>query len=134
MAPNLVTLVGLIINIAGAVIYLFFDTSLEAPMPAWMYFFSATAAFTYQTLDAVDGKQARRTGTSSPLGQLFDHGNISSYLLISMMLIELVGCDAVSLFFGIMAFCQIARTGTSWEFFLLTMSLSVRNLLSKECS
>lgn len=28
----------------------------------------------YQTLDNVDGKQARRTGTSSPLGELFDHG------------------------------------------------------------
>ena len=25
-------------------------------------------------MDAVDGKQARRTGSSSPLGQLFDHG------------------------------------------------------------
>lgn len=25
-------------------------------------------------MDAVDGKQARRTGTSTPLGQLFDHG------------------------------------------------------------
>lgn len=28
----------------------------------------------YQTLDNVDGKQARRTGTSSGLGELFDHG------------------------------------------------------------
>jgi hypothetical protein len=28
----------------------------------------------YQTLDAIDGKQARRTGTSSPMGELFDHG------------------------------------------------------------
>jgi phosphatidylglycerophosphate synthase len=25
-------------------------------------------------LDAIDGKQARRTGSSSPLGELFDHG------------------------------------------------------------
>lgn len=25
-------------------------------------------------MDALDGKQARRTGSSSPLGQLFDHG------------------------------------------------------------
>lgn len=25
-------------------------------------------------MDAVDGKQARRTKSSSPLGQLFDHG------------------------------------------------------------
>lgn len=28
----------------------------------------------YSTMDNVDGKQARRTGTSSPLGELFDHG------------------------------------------------------------
>jgi len=30
--------------------------------------------FLYQTLDAIDGKQARRTKSSTPLGQLFDHG------------------------------------------------------------
>jgi phosphatidylglycerophosphate synthase len=29
---------------------------------------------TYLNLDSIDGKQARRTGTSSPLGELFDHG------------------------------------------------------------
>lgn len=68
MAPNLITLVGLIINISGAVIYLKYDTTWTEKMPAWMYFFSATCSFLYQTLDAVDGKQARRTGTSSPLG------------------------------------------------------------------
>eukprot|EP00918_Siedleckia_nematoides_P054813 GHVU01119725.1.p1 GENE.GHVU01119725.1~~GHVU01119725.1.p1 ORF type:complete len:270 (-),score=25.14 GHVU01119725.1:2775-3584(-) len=28
----------------------------------------------HQTLDVIDGKQARRTNSSSPLGQLFDHG------------------------------------------------------------
>jgi len=28
----------------------------------------------YQSLDAIDGKQARRTGTSGPLGEMFDHG------------------------------------------------------------
>lgn len=28
----------------------------------------------YSTLDNVDGKQARRTQSSSPLGELFDHG------------------------------------------------------------
>lgn len=30
--------------------------------------------FIYQSLDAIDGKQARRTGASSPLGEVFDHG------------------------------------------------------------
>jgi ethanolaminephosphotransferase len=27
----------------------------------------------YSTMDNVDGKQARRTGTSSPLGELFEY-------------------------------------------------------------
>ena len=30
--------------------------------------------FIYQSLDAIDGKQARRTNSSTPLGELFDHG------------------------------------------------------------
>ncbi len=30
--------------------------------------------FAYQSLDAIDGKQARRTGSATPLGELFDHG------------------------------------------------------------
>ena len=34
----------------------------------------AIGIFLYQTLDGCDGKQARRTGTSSPLGEFFDHG------------------------------------------------------------
>ena len=74
MAPNLITLIGLVINIIGAVMYLPYDTTWTMKFPPWMYFVSATCAFMYQTFDAVDGKQARRTGTSSPLGQLFDHG------------------------------------------------------------
>lgn len=39
-----------------------------------------------QTFDAVDGKQARRTNSSSPLGELFDHGNslISSCIWLCM--------------------------------------------------
>ena len=97
MAPNLITLVGLIINISGSVIYLFYDTSFTKLMPAWMYFITATCAFIYQTMDAVDGKQARRTGTSSPLGQLFDHGKFQNF--------KLEGCDAVNVFFGIVGFC-----------------------------
>ena len=34
---------------------------------------ACTRAFRYQTLDNVDGKQARRTGTSSGLGELFEY-------------------------------------------------------------
>ena len=35
---------------------------------------SAACLWLYSTFDNVDGKQARRTGSSSPLGELFDHG------------------------------------------------------------
>ncbi len=43
-------------------------------IPAWVLVLAAIGLFVYQTLDACDGKQARRTGNSSSLGELFDHG------------------------------------------------------------
>ena len=43
-------------------------------VPGWALLLCGLGLFVYQTLDAVDGKQARRTGSSSPLGELFDHG------------------------------------------------------------
>lgn len=39
-----------------------------------MAFLWAFCLFMYQSMDAIDGKQARRTGMSGPLGELFDHG------------------------------------------------------------
>lgn len=42
--------------------------------PSWAYLQAALGLFLYQTLDATDGKQARRTNSASPLGELFDHG------------------------------------------------------------
>jgi phosphatidylglycerophosphate synthase len=48
--------------------------SLPVQAPAWVNYYAAAAIFIYQTLDALDGKQARRTGTGSCLGELFDHG------------------------------------------------------------
>lgn len=43
-------------------------------MPNWLYGLAALCYFFYRMLDEMDGKQARRTGNSSPLGMLFDHG------------------------------------------------------------
>jgi ethanolaminephosphotransferase len=47
---------------------------LVGPGPAWLYYSFAAGLWAYSTMDNIDGKQARRTGTSSPLGELFDHG------------------------------------------------------------
>jgi ethanolaminephosphotransferase len=76
MAPNLVTLIGLVVNMLGCTIFYFWDTKFDkdVEIPVWVYLFSVSCLFFYQTMDAIDGKQARRTGSSSPLGQLFDHG------------------------------------------------------------
>ena len=44
--------------------------------PWWVYFLNGAAGLIYLHLDCIDGKQARRTKSSSPLGQLFDHGQL----------------------------------------------------------
>ena len=81
-APNAITLVGFILVIVAAgSIYLF--GNLGDPVSSGQAVFFAICIFTYQTLDNIDGKQARRTGTSTPLGMLFDHGcdSMSCFLL-----------------------------------------------------
>jgi len=70
LAPNTITLLGLII-VAISVLFVLNVENQENP---WLWVFVAFALMTYTTLDAIDGKQARRTNSSSPLGELFDHG------------------------------------------------------------
>lgn len=51
-----------------------FKSCIFFQIPRWASFLCGFGLFVYQSLDAIDGKQARRTGSSSPLGELFDHG------------------------------------------------------------
>ena len=74
LAPNLVTLLGFLPLVLSYILGSVVSPSFETPPPRWLMLFSTLALFVYQTMDALDGKQARRTGSSSPLGQLFDHG------------------------------------------------------------
>ncbi|THG21512.1 hypothetical protein TEA_029756 [Camellia sinensis var. sinensis] len=61
-------------------------------------------SFCNMTFDAVDGKQARRTSSSSPLGELFDHG-----------------CDALACAFASLAFgSTIMSGGTTFWFWVIT--------------
>lgn len=48
-------------------------------------------------IDGIDGKQARRTGTSGPLGELFDHG-VDSYsaALIPIYMFSIFGTHATT--------------------------------------
>ncbi len=51
----------------------------------------------YLNFDAIDGKQARRTGTSGPLGELFDHGKNRWKKLVNKGFVINLGCDAINL-------------------------------------
>ncbi|TLS23011.1 uncharacterized protein PpBr36_05630 [Pyricularia pennisetigena] len=74
LAPNMVTLIGFMFILGNVGLLLVYMPDLEGPGPSWLYYSFAFGLFMYQTLDNLDGKQARRTGMSSGLGELFDHG------------------------------------------------------------
>ena len=75
LAPNIITLFSLGCNIIAASITFFdsgFDFSNELKSSTCIII--GLTQFLYQILDNLDGKQARRTGSSSPFGMLLDHG------------------------------------------------------------
>ncbi|NXY42172.1 CEPT1 ethanolaminephosphotransferase, partial [Ceuthmochares aereus] len=76
--------------------------------PSWACILGALGLFIYQSLDAIDGKQARRTNSTSPLGELFDHG-----------------CDSISTVFVVLISCIAIRLGTNpdWLFFCCFVGL-----------
>ncbi|XP_030026811.1 cholinephosphotransferase 1 isoform X6 [Manduca sexta] len=93
LAPNLITILGLIVNIVTTLILVWYSPDARQDPPRWACALCALGVFIYQSLDAIDGKQARRTGSQSPLGELFDHGCDS----ISTVFIALGACIAVKL-------------------------------------
>ncbi|KAL2854243.1 CDP-alcohol phosphatidyltransferase-domain-containing protein [Aspergillus pseudoustus] len=74
LAPNMVTLLGFLFIVGNVMLIEAYMPDLIGPGPSWLYYSFALGMWMYSTLDNVDGKQARRTGTSSGLGELFDHG------------------------------------------------------------
>lgn len=71
--------------------------------PRWAFLLCAIGLFIYQSLDAIDGKQARRTDSSSPLGELFDHGcdsiSTGNYLIWSFKLHDFYNLMSYELMF-----------------------------------
>ncbi|OJT04512.1 hypothetical protein TRAPUB_4782 [Trametes pubescens] len=98
-----ITLTGLSLVLANFATLLYYDPKYlteeegaEGP-PNWIYFTWAAGLFLYQTLDAIDGKQARRTGMAGPLGEMFDHG-----------------CDALNTTLEVVLACRALNLGRSW--------------------
>lgn len=98
VAPNLITVVGMAFVTASHVVVSLHHPALEGLAPGWVYVMAALCTLVYQTLDNMDGKQARRTGSSSPLGLLFDHG-----------------CDALNCTLGSVTLSAVLQTGATWK-------------------
>eukprot|EP00536_Pseudo-nitzschia_multiseries_P016502 jgi/Psemu1/221508/e_gw1.1135.9.1 len=74
LAPNAVTFLGGMHCAFSYATTWYYSPNFVTPLPDWVIFLSGYCTIAYYTFDCMDGKQARRTGQSSPLGQLFDHG------------------------------------------------------------
>jgi len=74
MAPNTVTAIGGFFTILSYGMTAIYSPDFQQDIPSFILILNGFCLMAYYTLDCMDGKQARRTGTSSPLGQLFDHG------------------------------------------------------------
>lgn len=98
MAPNLITLTGFGFVVINFITMLWYTPTLDQDCPPWVYATWALGLFLYQTFDAVDGSQARRTHQSGPLGELFDHG-----------------VDACNTFLEVILFAAAMNLGQSWK-------------------
>jgi len=95
MAPNLITLLGTGFIVFAFILQVYYcpDLGENTEPPQWVCGVILLCEILYQTFDAIDGKQARRTGTSSPLGQLFDHGCDSFVVtFVVLMTTTTLGC------------------------------------------
>ncbi|XP_033174561.1 ethanolaminephosphotransferase 1 [Bombus impatiens] len=101
VAPNVLTFSGFLFTVFNFTLFTFYDYYLYAssddkpqypPIPRWVFALGAFNVFMAYTLDGIDGKQARRTQTSGPLGELFDHGLDSwTTMLISVCMFSVFG-------------------------------------------
>ncbi|XP_068084293.1 ethanolaminephosphotransferase 1 isoform X2 [Anabrus simplex] len=115
VAPNVLTFVGFLFTVLNFIMFSYYDyyfyaSSSDHPevsaIPRWVWAVAAINLFLAYTLDGIDGKQARRTQTSGPLGELFDHGLDSwTAMLIPTCMYSVFGRTTYSISTLRMYFC-----------------------------
>lgn len=73
----------------------------KGDIPSWVSILSGVLYFTYHIFDLLDGKHARNTKNSSPLGLLMDHGcdALTTFLFLMSLATILKICKLISLYF-----------------------------------
>jgi ethanolaminephosphotransferase len=95
---------------------MYYSPTLEAILPRWVFAYAGFTTFLYLTLDAIDGMQARKTQSSSPLGQLFDHGcDCCITTVFSLMMIHGLGLGSTVTAISLVAAVQVAFFLSQWE-------------------
>ena len=106
IAPNTITLIGYLLVLISHVLILFYSPDLSQEIPVWVLLNGGFSVLAYQILDNADGMQARKTGASSPLGMLFDHGcdSSTSWILgMSQLAILGLGSSPMNLFIMVLS-------------------------------
>jgi phosphatidylglycerophosphate synthase len=98
VSPNLLTLGGLLCLIQSMVLTI----NCYETRPILTSFLNIILIFAYQCLDAIDGKQARKTRSGSPVGELFDHI-----------------CDAVGILLIVKTICISLNINGIWTQYLI---------------
>ncbi|KAK4527780.1 hypothetical protein GAYE_SCF45G5711 [Galdieria yellowstonensis] len=108
IAPNVLTISGLLCTLSSTITLLYYSPDLVTEAPRRVYVSAALATFLYMMFDNLDGRQARRTNSSSPLGHLFDHS-----------------CDALNVIVLGLAVAAALRLGRSLATLYLIWSLGM---------
>ncbi|KAH0794847.1 CDP-alcohol phosphatidyltransferase family protein [Histomonas meleagridis] len=72
-SANLITTIGFVFELISFILTFVYSKGISEPLPSWVCVINGLFLFIYQTCDNVDGRQARRTHSSSAIGQFFDH-------------------------------------------------------------
>ncbi|CCW70007.1 unnamed protein product [Phytomonas sp. Hart1] len=115
VASNMITFIGFLVGLSSPLLVSFYYFTQNAVYPAWLWYYAGASAFFYQTMDAIDGKQARRTGTTSPLGELFDHGCDAFLIPLFQMNVVLMVNMPPWMTFSYFLLSSLALFASIWE-------------------
>jgi len=108
IAPNVLTVGGLVSNLIALSLVAIYIPNFVEVAPSWVYYALATCVLVYMLLDNMDGKQSVKTGSSSPLGELLDHG-----------------CDSVNVSLLNIFVAAALRTGPRYPLLAFTLGVIV---------
>jgi len=117
ISANVVTVGAAVPLILAWIVSMFYSaTPGNVGLPWWLLVFAAFAEFFFQTMDAVDGKHARRLGTSSSLGDFLDHVMDSvSIMTTSFVICQGLGFNSPAFEFMCLVDASLSFVVVHWE-------------------